>query len=238
MRILGLVPARGGSKGVPGKNIVDLHGKPLLVYTAEAALGAKRLAKIILSTDSEEIAAVGRGVGLEVPFLRPAELARDDTPTLPVLQHALEFLSARGEHYDALCLLQPTSPLRSSRQIDAACQLFIDTEADTLLSVLAIPHQYHPDWALVPRPDESGLLRWACGADSPVPRRQDLSPAYHREGSLYISRTALIMERGTLYGERIVPFPVDESMSVNIDSLSDLERARRIIESGGLEPDL
>src|SRR3954471_23023692 len=99
MRVLGIIPARGGSKGVPRKNIRLLAGKPLLQYTAEAALGCKELIKVVLSTDDQEIAAAGRQCGLEVPFLRPAELARDDTPTLPVLQHAVRTLAEAGERY-------------------------------------------------------------------------------------------------------------------------------------------
>src|SRR6266516_4625509 len=111
-RVLGIITARGGSKGIPRKNIRLLGAKPLLQYTAEAAFGAKRLARVILSTEDEEIADVGRQCGLEVPFLRPSALARDDTPTLPVLQHAVRALEEGGESYDAICLLQPTNPFR------------------------------------------------------------------------------------------------------------------------------
>ena len=112
MTVVGIVPARGGSKGIPRKNIAPLLGKPLLAYTAEAALAARRLARVILSTDDDEIAEVGRRCGLEVLFMRPPELARDDTPMLPVVQHAVRWLEERGDRYDAVCLLQPTNPLR------------------------------------------------------------------------------------------------------------------------------
>ena len=122
LRVLGIIPARGGSKGIPRKNIRRLAGKPLLQYSAQAALGARRLARTILSTEDPEIAEVGRTCGLEVPFLRPPELARDDTPTLPVLQHAVRTLEAAGDHYDAVCLLQPTNPFRQSHDIDACIQ--------------------------------------------------------------------------------------------------------------------
>lgn len=106
MRVLGLVPARGGSRGVPRKNLRSLVGRPLLAYTAEAALAAVRLDRVVLSTDDPEIAAVGEELGLDVPFMRPAELATDDAPTLPVIQHALSALAASGDCYDAVCLLQ------------------------------------------------------------------------------------------------------------------------------------
>src|SRR6185437_13209048 len=110
MRILGIIPARGGSKGVPRKNIKLLAGKPLLAYTAEAALKVPSLSSVILSTDDPEIAETGKQLGLSVPFLRPSELAGDTTPTLPVVQHALNFLKTSGEEYDAVCLLQATNP--------------------------------------------------------------------------------------------------------------------------------
>ncbi len=118
MKTLGIVPARGGSKGIPRKNIVPLLGKPLLAYTAEAALAAQRLTRVILSTEDEEIARVGRQCGLAVPFLRPTELARDDTPTIPVLQDVVRKLEAAGEVYDAVFILQPTTPLRRAEDID------------------------------------------------------------------------------------------------------------------------
>jgi CMP-N-acetylneuraminic acid synthetase len=111
-RVLGLIPARAGSKGVPRKNLKLLCGKPLLEYTAEAALAASRLSRVILSTEDEEIAEAGRRCGLEVPFLRPSELAADESPMLPVAQHAMGRLESAGDRFDALCLLQPTNPLR------------------------------------------------------------------------------------------------------------------------------
>lgn len=227
MKILGIIPARGGSKGIPDKNIANLCGKPLLAYTAEAALGADRLTRTILSTDSERIAALGKALGLDVPFLRPEQLAQDDTPTLPVVQHAIAELESTGEKYDAVCLLQPTAPLRTSAMINEACRRFAAERADTLLSVLPVPHQYHPDWALILQQD--GCLRWANGSSEPIARRQLLPAAFHREGSLYIVRTSLILEQGTLYGSRIIPYIVDASMSVNIDSPADLEAARHLL---------
>src|SRR4051812_11741596 len=118
MKVLAIITARGGSKGIPRKNLAPLAGKPLLAYTAEAALAARSLARVVLSTDDEEIAEVGRKLGVDVPFMRPAELARDDTPTLPVLQDVVRRLEAAGEHYDAIFTLQPTNPLRRSSDID------------------------------------------------------------------------------------------------------------------------
>lgn len=226
-RILGVIPARGGSKGLPNKNIVMLCGKPLLAYTAEAATASRYLSRVVLSTDSAEIADVGRSLGLDVPFMRPKELAADETPTLPVLRHAVGFLADEGETFDAVCLLQPTSPLRTVDMVDAACERFVETNADTLLSVLKIPHHHHPDWALLA--DADGWLHWASGKQDPPPRRQELRPAFHREGSIYIVRVDVLMERGTLFGDRIVPFLVDHKRSVNIDGPEDLARAEKLL---------
>ena len=227
MNILGVIPARGGSKGVPKKNIIDVGGKPLLAYTAEAALSATKLTRVILSTDSEEIAAVGKQCGLEVPFLRPAELAEDNTPTIVVLQHLLDALAQQGQYYDALCLLQPTSPFRDSEMVDEACSQYIAQQADSLLSVLMIPHQYHPDWALV---SDDNRISWANGQQDPPARRQELRPAYHREGSIYIAKTELITQHGTLYGKKIIPYVVDPDLSVNIVTVDDLNLAREKIK--------
>src|SRR5947199_10186372 len=122
MRVLGIVTARGGSKGIPGKNITPLLGKPLLAYTAEAARQAARITRTVLSTDDETIARVGRDWGLEVPFLRPPGLARDDTPTIPVLQDVVRKLELEGQSYDAVFTLQPTNPLRRPQDIDGAIE--------------------------------------------------------------------------------------------------------------------
>src|SRR5262245_3570845 len=138
MRTLGIVPARGGSKGIPRKNIASLLGKPLLTYTAEAALAAKRLARVVLSTEDEEIACMGRQCGLDMPFMRPAELAQDETPTLPVLQDVVRKLEATGECYDAVFTLQPTTPLRRADDIDGAIELLERTGADSVISVVDV----------------------------------------------------------------------------------------------------
>src|SRR2546430_4022808 len=138
MRVLGLIPARGGSKGVPRKNLCVIAGKPLLEYTAVAALDAHRLSRIVLSTEDEEIAEVGRHYGVEVPFLRPKALAQDTTPMLPVVQHALRMLTAAGDRFDAVCLLQPTNPLRRASDIDQAIGLLERTGADSVISFVEV----------------------------------------------------------------------------------------------------
>lgn len=227
MRVLGLIPARGGSKGVPRKNIKLLAGKPLLAYTAEAALAAKRLARVVLSTDDAEIAEVGKESGIEVPFFRPAELAEDSTPTLPVVQHALSFLERQGDRFDAVCLLQPTNPLRRAGDIDACIELMERYAADCVVSVLPVPAEYNPHWVYFRTND--GSLRLSTGEATPIPRRQELPPAFHREGSIYITRRDVVMTQNSLFGARVVGYEMDPSLSVNIDTPDDWAMAERLI---------
>lgn len=229
MRVLGVVTARGGSKGVPRKNIRPLAGRPLIAWTADSALAAKRLDRVILSTDDDEIAAAGRAAGLDVPFMRPVELATDTTPTLPVLQHAVGALEATDDRYDAICLLQPTNPLRTSAMIDAAIDMFSRSDADSLISVLPVPADYNPHWVYFRA--SSGELRIATGEATPIPRRQDLPPAFHREGSVYLMRRDVLMVQGSLYGSRVLGQEVDPNLSLNIDTPEDWARAEAVIGS-------
>lgn len=230
MNVLGVVTARGGSKGVPGKNIRLLGGKPLLTWTAEAAMSARSLTKVVLSTDDEEIAAVGRAAHLDVPFMRPAELAQDRTPSLAVLQHTLRWFEERGEHYDAVCLLQPTNPLRTAATIDACIARFVETGADAVVTVLPVPAEHNPHWVYFAA--ANGELRLSTGEAEPVSRRQDLPAAFHREGSVYVTRRDVLLEQGSLYGARVIGFEVDPSASVNIDSLEDWARAEALVGHG------
>ena len=229
MRVLGLIPARGGSKGVPRKNIRLLCGKPLLQYTAEAALAAHRLSHVILSTEDYEIAEVGRRCGLGVPFLRPAELAQDDTPTLPVVQHAVRWMETHGEQFDAICLLQPTNPLRQPQVIDACIDRLEQDDADAVVTILPVPAEYNPHWVYFQ--DEDGLLRLSTGEVNPIPRRQSLPAAFHREGSVYVTRRNLAMEQNSLCGRSLVGYLLDPEQCVNVDSLEDWERAERLLRA-------
>lgn len=227
MQVLGLITARGGSKGVPRKNIRILNGKPLLQYTAEAALSASHLSRIILSTDDEEIAEVGRRCGLEVPFLRPAELARDDTPSLPVVQHAVRWLEAQGSCFDAVCLLQPTAPLRRAEDIDACIQLLEKSGADSVVTILPVPPEHNPHWVYFK--DRAGLLHISTGEAAPIPRRQELPPAFQREGSVYVTRRDVLMEEDSLYGRRLVGHLLTEQQRVDINCPEDWTRAEHLI---------
>lgn len=219
MKILGLVPARGGSKGVPRKNIRLLAGKPLLQYTAEAAIDSKKLDRIILSTEDAEIAEIGIKCGLEVPFLRPMELAQDSTPSLLVVQHALNWLLHNGDPFDAVCLLQPTSPLRSASQINDCIDLFKCKQPDCVFSMSKVPEKYNPHWAYVMH--EDGYLHISTGEQDPIPRRQALPEAYFRDGTIYISRSSVILEQNSMYGKKIIGYLIEDDASLNIDTLDD-----------------
>jgi CMP-N-acetylneuraminic acid synthetase len=182
---------------------------------------------VILSTEDEEIAEVGRRCGLDVPFLRPAELAADDTPTLPVLQHAVGELEKAGNRFDVICLLQPTNPLRGSEVIDACLELLERTGADSVVTLLPVPSQYNPHWVYFRNPD--GSLSLSTGERTPIPRRQLLPPAVHREGSVYAMRRDVLMVGNSLFGDRVVGLEVDPARSVNIDTLEDWARAETLL---------
>lgn len=229
MRILALIPARGGSKGVPGKNIKDLGGKPLLAYTSEVALQSSYLTTIILSSDDAPIIALAKGLGIAVPFVRPAALAQDDTPTIDVIVHALEWYEKQKIFFDAVCLLQVTSPFRTIAFLDAAIEKFIASGCDSLVSVLQVPHEYNPHWTF--EADAEGHLKITTGETEIISRRQALPITYHRDGSIYITKTEVLLNQKSLYGKSIAFIESDPDFYVNIDTIQDWEKAEEIIQN-------
>ena len=227
MRILGLIPARGGSKGIPGKNIKPLAGKPLVAYTFDSVQESKYLTQTVVSTDDKEIAETCKSVGLEVPFMRPDDLAADKSPTLPVIKHALEFFAAQGQTFDAVCLLQVTSPFRESGLIDKAIEKFIETGADALVSVLAVPHEYNPHWVF--EPTENGFLKIATGEDEIITRRQALPQAFIRDGAIYITKTEVILNQNSLYGKTLSYIENKSDIHVNLDTMDDWAKAEQLL---------
>jgi len=229
MNILGLIPARGGSKGVPGKNRKLLNGKPLIVYSIEAALGVDTLTEVLVSTDDEAIAEISRKAGAAVPFLRPAELASDTSPTIDTVLHAIEFYEKTGKEFDAVCLLQPTCPTRTRTDIVESVKAFSESGADSLISVKAVPHNYNPHWVF----EEKGggpFLKIATGESEIISRRQELPKAYHRDGSIYIIRADVLKKTRTLYGEKIAWYASKNPQHVNIDTLEDWAEAEEIMK--------
>lgn len=221
-KILGLIPARGGSKDIPGKNIVSLAGQPLISYTIEAALESRVFDRVVVSTDDEQIAEISREWGAEIPYMRPAELAEDNSGALEVIQH---MVSALMKHDDWLpewiVYLQPTSPMRSSTSVQAALGFARKSDCDSLVSVTRVPHQFSMesqldlvDGYLVPaRPDEP----------SPT-RRQDKPVRYARNGpAILVTRYETVMNKNSLYGDTVLPFEMSARESHDIDEPYDLE---------------
>ena len=229
MRILGVIPARGGSKGIPRKNVRPLGGVPLIGYTVAAAQRSSRLARTVVSTDDDEIAATARRLGADVPFTRPAELASDGAASLDAVRHALAAVEDAGDDpYDAVCLLQPTTPFRVDGEVDAAIARFVDAGTDSLVTVMPVPHEYNPHWVFEPNPD-GRTLRIATGEASLIHQRQLLPPAYVRDGSVYLTRADVLRERRSLYGETVGYLVVDRGgRHVNLDTLDDWARAEAI----------
>lgn len=225
MQALGVIPARGGSKGVPGKNLRLLAGRPLLAYTAAAALGSRRLVRTVLSTDDPAIAAAGRALGLDVPFLRPASLAADDTPMLPVLVHALGEAGRGGFAADAVVLLQPTSPLRTAAHVDAALELLESSGADSVVSVVEVPHQFSP--ASVMTLTDGRLKPFADGPT--ITRRQDKPRVYARNGPAVLATRTAVLTGGSLYGDDCRPLVMEARASIDIDDADDLAYAEYLL---------
>lgn len=226
MRVLGIIPARGGSKGIPGKNIRMLAGKPLIQYTIEAARAARHISETIVSTDDHAIKSIAVEGGALVPFDRPAELALDATPTIDVVLHALVWYEDQGVSFDAICLLQPTTPFREAGAIDAAISKFFEEDCDALISVRRVPSEWNPHWTFEGGLD--GFLKIATGEKHIITRRQDLPPAYFRDGSIYLTRTHILREQRSLYGERLSFIVSDSPFYVNIDTEADWEIAKRL----------
>ena len=222
--VLGIVPARGGSKGLPGKNVRPLAGQPLLVYAAKAAKASGVLDRIILSTDSEEIAEVGRRAGLEVPFMRPTALAADETPMAPVLTHAVQSLADAGWTADVIVLLQPTSPLRRPEHIRDAVRLLRETGASAVATVVELPRHLSPDYVMK---IDGGALKPFLPEGRPLTRRQDARPAYVRDGTVYACWRTTLERFGNVYGEHCLPVILDAADSLSIDTAADWAEAER-----------
>jgi CMP-N,N'-diacetyllegionaminic acid synthase len=226
MSVLGIVPARGGSKGVPGKNVRPLAGQTLLEYTARAARESGVLDRVILSTDAAEIAEAGRRAGLEVPFMRPASLGADDTPMLPVIQHVLDALASCGSSPDIVVLLQPTSPLRRPEHIREAVAMLRETKADSVVTVVEVPRHLSPDYVMR---INDGRLEPFLPEGARVTRRQDARSAYSRDGTVYAFWRATIERSGGIYGDDCRPLLLDAHQSLSIDTQADWDAAERLL---------
>ncbi len=224
--ILAIIPARGGSKGLPGKNLKKLAGKPLVSWTIEQALASKYLDKVIVSTDDDEIADVSRKYGAEVPFKRPPEYATDTASSVDVVLHALDFFKDREETYDYIMLLEPTSPLRKKNDIDDALEkLSGKPEKDTLVSLGEI-HLEHP--MIAKKVQDDTVVQYA---DFPrIYQRQQADKAFFPYGVVYLSRTDAFYETKTFYGKRTMPLFVERWQNYEVDDIVDLVVIERILQ--------
>lgn len=231
MEVLAVIPARGGSKGIPRKNVVELLGRPLLWWSVRAALDAETVTRTVLSTDDAEIAGIGAAAGAEVPFLRPAELAGDEVLDLPVFLHVLQALAdAEGYRPDLVVHLRPTSPLRPPGLVDDGVRtLAADPAADSLRAVTVPANNPFKMWRI-----EGGVL--VPLVDSGIPEqynqpRQALPDAYWQTGTLDVVRTATLVEQRSMTGRRILPMVIDPELAVDIDDPVSLavaeDRCRR-----------
>lgn len=224
--ILCVIPVRGGSKGLPGKNARPVAGKPLLTWSVEQALAANAGLDVLVSTDDEALAEIARGAGADVPFLRPAELAQDSTQTEPVVAHAIAHRAAEGRRPDAVMLLQATSPVRLPETLDQAVQQFLDTGVDSLVGVVPqTPFLWH-----LPATNVQSAAAEYDPASRPL--RQDLAARdyfYRETGSLYLTRTEVYEQEQNRIGGKVGLFVMDEAEGIDIDTLVDLRIAEQVL---------
>lgn len=231
-KILGLITARGGSKGIPGKNIKELAGKPLIAYTIEAAHASGIFDRLMISTDDEKIAAIAKQYDCEVPFMRPAELAQDKTPHLEVVLHAVTWLKEH-EHYipDAVMILQPTAPFRTATHIREAAVLFETSGADSVVSVSEVPSHHHPQWQFTVDDNKKIAIFTGEPFSRIIRRRQDLSKTYTRNGAVYLFKTKLLSDpiEPNFYGDHVAAYVMSLEDSINIDTMDDWNEAEKVI---------
>ena len=231
IKILGIIPARGGSKSIPRKNVKDFLGKPLIAWTIETALKSGVLDRVIVTTDDDEIADVAKRFGAEVPFKRPVELATDAAPTLPVVQHAVKWLKEKeGYSPFAIMLLEPTSPSREVAHLREAAELFSKSRADTLISVIAAPTRYNPHWLFKVGKDGMAELFTGESAKNIIPRRQLLPEVYARNGALYIFKVDCLGEDPPgIFGDTTKLYVMGSEYNVDIDDPEDWYHAEQAV---------
>lgn len=234
-QVLALIPARGGSKSIPRKNIRPLAGFPLIAYSIAAGLAAETVTRVLVSTDDAEIANIARQYGAETPFLRPAEFSQDQTPDLPVFQHALEWLEEHeGWQPDIVVQLRPTSPFRRVMHIDQAVYRLLERPDADAVRTVCVPFQNpFKMWRI----QADGLMQPLVDIGVPEPYnmpRQALPEVYWQTGYVDAAWSDTILQKNSMTGERIIPLVIDPSEWIDIDSADDWRRAERLLESGEL----
>mgnify|MGYP000114916828 CR=1 FL=1 len=227
MKIIAIIPARGGSKGIPRKNLVTLNKKPLIEYTIKAAIQSQCFESVIVSTDDEEIAMVSRSLGASVPFLRPSKLSNDKAKSVDAI---IDCLNRLDTDYDAVCLLQPTAPLRNVHDIRKSLELYLDHkgDCDSLVSICRLeePHPFK-----LKAINDGYVIPFLPGKSSELPR-QDLPPAYILTGAIYITDIKVLKEKKSFFGNKTIPYYMPEERAVNIDSIKDIYLAEYYLKAG------
>ena len=231
--VLAVIPARGGSKGLPKKNILPLVDKPLIAWSIEVGKESKYIDKLIISTDDKKIVDVAESYRCEVPFIRPEKLSSDEAATIDVLIHAFKYFTENNEVYDYLILLEPTSPLRDSNDIDIAMDMLDSNRerADSIVGVAKV-EATHPVFDV--RINDGGLIEPYATENFSTFRRQEIEDLYHFEGSLYISDTKVLLKEKTFYHERTLPYIVPRWKSLEIDEMVDMITAEALINNKSL----
>jgi CMP-N-acetylneuraminic acid synthetase len=227
MATLAVIPARGGSKGLPGKNIRDLAGKPLIAYTIEAALNADFIDRVVVSTDDTKIAEVAVKYCAEVPFLRPAELASDTAGSVDVVIHTLDFYRSKGTIFENIILLQPTSPLRDTNDIKGAFELYRGNKCDSVISVCEA--MVHP--LLLRTIGHEGCMKEFVEQKDKHLRRQDMEKVYQLNGAIYITAADKLIASHSFYGDANLPYIMSQENSIDIDCALDLQLAELILKN-------
>lgn len=227
-KVLGVITARSGSKGIKDKNIKILDGKPLIYYTIKVAQKSKLISDFIVSTDSDKYIKIARNYGANTPFIRPKELATDECPHAPVLQHALNFMEkSKNCKYDYIVNLQPTSPFRTVEDLDTTIKKTIDFNAESGVSVVKVENSIHP---IKYKKIENGfILPYSIEEPSEGVRRQDLPEAYKRDGAVYVTRRDILLNESKIFGEKTIAHIVDSERSIDIDTLKDWYLAEYMI---------
>lgn len=216
-KILAVIPARGGSKGIPNKNIVDLCGKPLIAYSIEEALKTKYIDKVIVSTDSEKIKDISLKWGADLPFMRSNELSSDSAKSIDVVLNCLEYFNNVDEYYDYVILLQPTSPLRNCKDIDDALEMIINKNGSSLVSVC--PVEQNP---VLMRTIENDRMNEIVNCQNDNLRRQELPEFYIFNGAIYINSVDMLYNEKAFVNENTIPYVMDKNKSIDIDEPKDI----------------
>ena len=225
MSILAIIPARGGSRGIPKKNIYPVGGKPLIAWTIEAAKNSRYIIKIVVSSDSDDILDVAKTFGV-IPIKRPDHLATDNAPPEPLIPHVLEYMKNTYDYVpETLIYLQPTSPLRNEGHIDEAYELFLQKKANALNSVFEIEKKYLKTFI-----DDNGYLKASVGPDFPSKNRQDLPSVFMPNGAIYIIRREEFLKTHRLFSDKTIPYIMSQEHSIDVDTIEDIIKLNAFFE--------